>query len=66
MSVKIEESLRGDTGFGVLLNQLPFGIDGEDSVQRNTHLLIGIHILKPHNSNHQHHQEVEMDPGRSY
>lgn len=43
-----EYSLRGDIGFGVLLYQLPLGIDGENPVQRNTHLLIGIHVLKSH------------------
>lgn len=43
-----EYSLRGDIGFGMLLYQLPFGIDRENPVQRNTHLLIGIHILKSH------------------
>lgn len=40
--------LRGDVGFGMLLYQLPLGIDSENPVQRNTHLLIGIHILKSH------------------
>lgn len=32
----------------MLLYQLPLGIDSENPVQRNTNLLIGIHILKSH------------------
>lgn len=44
-----EHSLRGDIGFGMLLYQLPLGIDSENPVQRNAHLLIGIHILKSQN-----------------
>lgn len=45
---KRQYSLRRDIGFGMLLYQLSLGIDSENPVQRNAHLLIGIHILKSH------------------
>lgn len=43
-----ECGLRGDIGFGMFLYQLPLWINSENSVQRNAHFFVGIHILKSH------------------
>lgn len=42
-----EPHIRADVGLGMLLHQLTLGVDGEDSIQGHSHLLVGIHIGRP-------------------